>query len=245
MAQKNYPQQLGTYVVKTKSEQSTHSWQDFDIVRLQISVGQEYHEDEKMDATADWCAPRFDRVMVCVNDTLQRFNMMFEDGLSEQDAYLKSQQQGREWVDRNIEKFAGVGHLEVKRWESWKKDAHFSDTLKNIKQLYESDSEFKTAIDDNIQSIWDRRGKVSPALYTDSRRDEFNDLSRRYLLEEIAVFSLMYEQQEAIDIYPGTAIFAALVFQDKDTKGAPSGLGKGRFCRIDFSHNKSRLRLVN
>ncbi len=46
-----------------------------------------------------------------------------------------------------------------------------------------------------------------------------------YLLEEIAVFSLMYEQQEAIDIYPGTAIFAALVFQDKDTKGAPSGLG--------------------
>ena len=61
-------------------------------------------------------------------------------------------------------------------------------------------------------------------LYIDSRRDEFNDLSHQYLLEEIAVFSLMYEQQEAIDIYPGTAIFAALVFQDKETNGAPVGL---------------------
>lgn len=245
MAQKNYPQQLGTYVVKTKSEQSTHSWQDFDIARLQVSVGQDYHEGEKMSATADWCTPRFDRVMVCVNDTLQRFNMMFEEDLSEQDAYLKSQQQGREWVDRNIDKFAGVGHLEVKRWESWKKDTHFGDTLKSVKQLYEANSEFQTAIDDNIVNIWDRRGKVNPSLYNESRRDEFNDLSRKYLLEEIAVFSLMYEQQEAIDIYPGTAIFAALVFQDKETMGAPSGLGKGRFCRIDFSQNKNKLRLVN
>ncbi len=245
MAKKSYPQQTGTYVVKTKSEQSTHSWQDFDMARLQISVGQEYHEDEKMQATADWCAPRFKRVMVCVNDTLQRFNMMFEYNLSEQDAYRKSQEEGQAWVERNIEKFTHVDHLEFKRWDSWLEDPEFNDVFRKIQTLYISNREFREAIDQNIDSIWERRRRMSPNQYLDSRRDEFNDLSRRYLLEEITVFSLMYQQQEGIDVYPGTTIFAALVFQDKTTDGAPEGLGKGRFCRIDFSHNKSHLRLVS
>ena len=244
MAQKSYPQQIGTYVVKTKSEQSTHSWQDFDMARLQISVGQDYHEGEKMQATADWCAPRFKKVMVCVNDSLQRFNIMFEYGLSEQEAYIKSQQDGQFWVDGNLHKFSGISNLELKRWDSWLAEPEFDNVLKKIQTLYVSNREFREAIDQNIESIWERRRIMNSNKYRDSRRDEFEALSRRYLLEEIAVFSLMFQHNEGIDIYPGTAIFAALVFQERETEGAPKGLGKGRFCRIDFSHNKSHLRVI-
>lgn len=48
----------------------------------------------------------------------------------------------------------------------------------------------------------------------------------------------MYETEEAIDIYPGTALFAATLFRGRNIEGAPPGLGKGHFCRIDFDRRR-------
>ena len=70
-----YPPQDGAYAVKVKNGAG---WNAFDTARLQISVGQPYHEGDKLAATADWVRHRFGRVIVCVNDTLQRFNHAFQ-----------------------------------------------------------------------------------------------------------------------------------------------------------------------
>ncbi len=239
MKQKQYPPQTGLYAVKVKSEQSTHSWQDFNMARLQISVGQEYHEDEKLKAAIDWCKPRFNSVQVCVNDSLQRFNKMFELEVNEEDAFLITMREGQEWVDRNIHLFSSIPHLEIKRWENWKNNSLYRDYRRQIGWLYSSNDEFRRAIDDNISAIWERRQALEPELYTNSRHNEFAQLSWRYLMEEISIFSVMFETDKGIDVYPGTTIFAATVFQGRKAEGAPEGLGKGHFCRIDFSKNKN------
>jgi tRNA-dependent cyclodipeptide synthase len=239
MKKKQYPPQTGMYSVKVKTEQSTHSWLDFDFVRLQISVGQEYHENEKLKAAIDWCKPRFKSVQICVNDSLQRYNMMFEQGISEEEAQLVAMREGQEWVDRNIHMFSSIPHLEIMRWENWKSTPLFTGYRKKIENLYLRNEEFRKSIDDNIEAIWRRRQAGNPYLYKDSRFQEFYDLSRKYLLEEITVFSVMFETDKGIDVYPGTTIFAATVFQGRQVQGAPEGLGKGYFCRIDFTRNKN------
>lgn len=233
-----YPEQTGYYVVKVKAEQSTHNWQEFDMARLQISVGQEYHENEKLTAAFNWCKHRFSRVQICVNDTLQRFNMMFEYGITEEDARIKAARAGEEWTKRYIHLFSSIPHLEIKKWSSWKLDRRYQEYSKQIEDLYLSNPEFKESIDNNIESIWQRRQASYPGKYNKNRKKEFVLLSKKYLLEEITVFSIMFESDEAIDIYPGTTIFAATIFQNREVTSAPRGLGAGKFCRIDFSKNK-------
>ncbi len=238
MKDNQYPPQTGIYPVKVKSEQSTHNWQLFDMARLQISVGQEYHEGEKMLSAVNWCNPRFESVQVCVNDTLQRFDKMFELGIEEDEAQLITMRAGQEWTERHIHMFTSIPHLEIKRWENWKQNSYYPEYRRKIESLYTSNTEFKATIEDNIDSIWTRRHASVPLKYTNERHNEFRELSRMYLLEEISVFSVMFETSQAIDIYPGTTIFAATVFQNREIANAPAGLGKGKFCRIDFSKNK-------
>lgn len=237
MKQRSFPPQLGAYAIKVKSEQSTHSWRDFDTARLQISVGQEYHEGDKLQAMADWAEPRFSKIQVCVNDSLQRFNLMFERGLSEEEAYGISMWDGTLWLERNRKAFSP--NTEFVRWDHWLKMPAYEASHQAILALYDNNGQFRLAIDENIEAIWTRRRAIKPAAYTEERKAEFVDLSRTYLLEEITAFALMYEEAPAIDIYPGTVIFAATIFQGQALTGVPSGLGKGHFCRIDFSRRKS------
>lgn len=237
MLKKDYPPQTGQYKIKTNSEQSTDAWSAFKKARCQISVGQGYHEGAKLKAMIDWCANRFPKgVKICVNDTLQRFNLMFEGCLTEDDAYSESLLEGEKWVKRNEMLWEDQDHIEPIRWDEWLNDEYESERLKTD-FLYSANPIFAQAINKNVMQIWNRRKNAKPDLYIPDNFARFAALSRQYLLEEITVFSIMFDRQEAIDIYPGTTIFAATVFQGQDVANAPAGLGKGHFCRIDFKRN--------
>lgn len=238
MRQRQFPAQTGIYTVKVKSEQCTASWQDFSMARAQISVGQDYHEGDKLAALAGWLAPRFDVVHICVNDTLQRFGRMIDhEDIDEDTARAWAERDGQEWRTRNGHLFTAP-HVRLIHWDHWLDNPRFAATLDQISHLYDHNREFTHAIDGNIQALWERRRRQDPARYPAAKFLRFATLSRRYLLEEIAAFSLMYEDQIAIDVYPGTTIFAALVFQGRVVDGAPVGLGQGHFCRVDFSRGK-------
>lgn len=245
MRTRQYPEQTGPYLVKVKSEKSTDSWQMFDVARLQISVGQDYHEGEKLRATLGWLKARFSIVKVCVNDTLQRFNLMFEEGLDSAEAYNTSRQNGLTWAEKYTADIGNNKSADMVHWDFWLNHADYPLTRKKIDELYLWNIEFRDLINQNISEIWSRRCIKKPDIYSKSRFQEFFDLSRQYLLEEISVFSMMFENEKAIDVYPGTTIFAATVLQGRRLQGAPDGLGRGHFCRIDFSRNPSFAANVN
>lgn len=234
---KQYPPQIGPYIVKVKSGQSTDKWQSFNTARIQISVGQEYHEGQKLSAVAEWAKYRFKKVNFCVNDTLQRFNIMFEEHLSEKEAQETSTRLGKEWVIRNMPIINDISQAQIITWEEWKSRPTYPKGFLQIEWLYANNKEFHQAIEKNIEEIWKRREKFRPDIYRPDNYSGFFSLSKKYLLEEIATFSLMYDAEEAIDIYPGTTLYAATLFQGRQVEGAPTGLGKGHFCRIDFERN--------
>ncbi len=235
MAKKQYPPQQGPVIVKVKSGQSTDNWQNFATARFQISVGQEYHEADKLNAVVAWSKERFDKVIFCANDTLQRFNLMYEQSISEQEANMRSADLGQEWVKRNLSIIETAKTAQIVRWDEWKTKPKYPKGFLQTEWLYQNNNEFKQAIDDNVVAIWERRQKHDAALYNPERFEEFVSLSRRYLIEEMATFALMYAEEKAIDIYPGTTLFAATKFRGRSLEGAPEGLGQGHFCRIDFA----------
>jgi hypothetical protein len=198
MKDSNYPSQSGNYIVKVKNGAA---WRDYRTARLQISVGGERHEGEKFSATVEWVKHRFDKAIVCVND-MQRFNYM-ANGMSEIEAFDCSLTAGREWLARHSHEIATLPRFELYRWEEWK-GPEFSRTHQDVLKLYNDSEEFRAAIEDGVK----------------------NRLSRDYLLEEVAIFSLMYRKEKAVDIYPGTLPKAMDIFHDQHT------------TRIDFVKRK-------
>lgn len=196
----NYPAQTGPYLVKVKNGAV---WRNYRVARLQISVGGDRHEGEKFKATVEWLKHRFDKVIVCVNDTLQRFNYVME-GMSEEEALKYSLAAGREWVSRHMDEIRDLPNVEVYRWEEWK-DSAFEKAYQNVLELYDESPEFRNSME----------------------KSQKNSYSREYLLEEIAVFSLMYQKEKAVDVYPGTLPKVMSIFQDQHT------------TRIDFMRKKA------
>lgn len=215
------------------------NWRNFQHARLQISVGQPYHEGDKLAAMLDWAAPRFETIDLCINDTLQRYNLMFERNVSRFRALDVAREEGDKWLERNRSYIATHANVRVRRWEDWKTDPAYRAYKFKIETLFYSNEDFRRTIVDNIFSIWARRQATNPELYSSERFQDFFEMSKIYLLEEVAVFALMFERKTGIDIYPGTVLFAVTAFQNSRLPGAPDGLSKGRFCRIDFSRNKN------
>lgn len=226
-----FPPQSGLYSVKVKNGSG---WNKYSTARLQISVGQEYHENEKFKATIAWLSHRFDHVIVCVNDTLQRYNYIYQAGSSEEDALNVSEEMGREWIERNIETIRTLPSFEIHRWKNWLSHENFLSQHRRIKNLYEISPEFKELIHADILEFWKRKKDKEQATYADFER--FKKYSSDYLLEETAAFFLMFEKDVAADIYPGSVLLPC-VLAEKYLNLPDRYLGGAGFTRIDFLRN--------
>lgn len=231
---KQFPPQTGRYAVKVKNGAG---WQQYNQARLQISVGMPYHEDDKFEATVNWVKERFDHVHICVNDTLQRYNYMSAQGIDEQEALALTLKEGEEWVARNTKFIQTLPSCSVYRWEEWRQTDDYRENYIKVQKLYNTNEEFRVAIDANVAEFMERReerGEINQ-----NNRDRYNFFSREYLIEETAVFAMMFARNPAVDIYPGTVLLPCVIFRNRNLDGAPQGLNQGTFTRIDFSRNES------
>lgn len=213
-----YPPQTGFYKVKTKG---SSEWQAHSTACLDISVGQDYHEGEKFLATCEWVGARFEHIIISVNDTLQRWNVMYEHGISEQDAHILCLKEGLAWVERNKHCLKTLPSLEIRHWDEYKQSGEYTDRHDRVKRYYAGSSEFQTALHEMIDHIWNRRTKI----YDMAEKENFVKHSREYLFEEMAVFMGM--DKNTHHVYPGTFLDLAKTF------------GHISYTRIDFSRNHS------
>ncbi len=230
VAKFQYPAQTTAYKVKVKHG---HDWKLHDTCCLDISVGKEYHEGVKLEATIGWAKHRFRHVAIAVNDTLQRFNDMFEGGMSEAEALEKSQREGDEWIARNRHILDQLPSYEIFRWNDWTGRADFPVKFARAQFLYVHNAEFRQNIDEQIDNIWQRRYAENPEL--SGRKHEFQLVSYMYLMEETAVFAMMAEDRDDIHIYPGSFMEIWGNLEDETL----IGLAGRKFARIDFSRNKN------
>ncbi len=229
----DYPPQTGAYIVRLK--QAGTNWQDYDTARLEISVGQDYHTGEKLKAEIEWAKARFDRVVILVNDTLQRFNLVFEDGLLPEEAFTRALSAGDEWIDAHSDLFAGC---ELVRWEEWLAHPGYQATRAQCDDLYHGNEAFREALYTTIESVWHRRSG-SGSYREGMNRQDFFDLSLEYLLEETACLALAYRDYPGISFYPGTFLDTWNMFIGRDTPGVPEGLKYAFHASIDFRKNRS------
>lgn len=194
------------YKVKILGPNATHS---HPVGRLDISVGQPYHEGEKLAAAMRWAHNRFGHVIVSVADTLQRFNLM-ADGVEQGVAWQKSYDAGTEWIVRN----AGVlNGCTVIRWDERVRHPLFQQFMMRTLDLIRDDVDLMRQMHAAANQYADRRGlhHAAPRM--------------GYLIEEMAVFDMLFRLEPAADVYPGSI----LPFWSHPAYG-----DRAAFTRIDF-----------
>lgn len=235
-SKKQYPPQTGAYAVKVKNGRK---WNAYSTARFHISVGQSYHESEKFQATMQWAKHRFDHVIICVNDTLQRYNYTYKESISDVDAMLKAENAGREWIERNLHTIRSLPSHEIIRWNNWLNHQDFPSQNQFVQDLYLSDENVRSLIAADVMNFWKRRN-VREGAETYSDFEKFRAASTAYLLEETAAFFLMFKRDVAVDIYPGSVLLPC-VLAEKYLGISNRDLGNGSFTRIDFSRRDTAL----
>lgn len=204
----NYPAPTGKYKICVNRKAP---WQNYSHCRLQISVGKERYEGEKFKALCEWAAARFDHVTLIVSDTLQRHNYRHQLGCDAASAWKISRIEGNRWLERNREALELLPNKTIIRWD---------DLLEDIQFLEVTTTELAQALDKTINEFWKRNPSEN---YLD-----FYQHSKMFLLEELSVFSYLFEDP-AIDVYAGAW------FQDLMQVMFP----KKDYMAVDYTRNKA------
>lgn len=166
-----------------------------------MSVGQAYHEGEKLNAVIDWVnshayAP-FAGCVILVADTLQRHNAALR-GMDPARAWAHTQRAGTTWIERNL---AAVSTLRlpwhITRWNDALHSTRYSALRARIEHLA-AHPEVDAALEADERKLRDRWRTRTETI--DARR--FAALHRAYLLEEITATAVLDAETPAITCYP-------------------------------------------
>tara|TARA_B100000767_G_C19738579_1_gene525051 strand:- start:314 stop:1045 length:732 start_codon:yes stop_codon:yes gene_type:complete len=232
-----FPRQMGQFKIKPKRK--TAQWKDFDVARLQISMDNEKQTGEKLKNAVDWCCSgRFEKVVAIVSDTLNWFNLSVKHDLNKEDALKLALSEGDDWLSRN--NFLHDYNIEIKRWDEWMLHPEYENRLSIIRKLFLTNEAFKS----NVNVVSDRimESKLSDlTTYSESHLKRFGEMSKEYILCELSVFSIMFNEEEAIEIYPGSwlkDIFEILCTYSRQYDFLECFNNKP-YLQIEFEKNKS------
>lgn len=148
---------------------------------LHVSVGQEYHEGEKLLATLDLVNENFHTCHLVLCDTLQRHSLRIQNPtLSHQEAYKKALALGDEWLERNEAAYQYLSiNWQLTRWDDWLYHPAYGQYRQEIDHLYLNNQAYQSAVHQTILKFLKRQN-----LLDDQRAF---DLCKTYILEECPI----------------------------------------------------------
>jgi hypothetical protein len=178
---------------------------------VSISVGSQAHEGEKFRATIKMVNKYFQKCIIVMGDTLQRHTMAsnFVDKTAD-DLRNLSEHLGDEWLGRNFEAIKDELKIpyEIVRWDHWLNDDKFPGHLEIVKNLYTTNQEFKSSVDETIEEFMKRYKSRNPNL--NEQKIIANSLN--YLLEECACMLQLIDLGYDYEVYTSKRTRAMSVF---------------------------------
>jgi tRNA-dependent cyclodipeptide synthase len=171
-----------------------------------------------------WGIGNFERCLVVVGDYLRRFNEQIFNGLNPDEAVNVARQSGDSFMRATSEFFEQIPtrRLALTRWEPCLQSNKYKEAKVILDELFASDSAFRASVQRDAFSFVKRQTKHNrrPAL----QMEEAIELSCRYLLEEITVFSALSDQGWKVELYPGPELRVLVDIAKGEYSRIPQGL---------------------
>lgn len=194
-----------------------------------ISLDSTNHRGDGLSAMVDWVNAhgQFDQILIGLSDTLNRHNYARDRDLSLREAYDLASRKGDDWLDTNRATLSGFNMpFDVKRWSHWQQK-HAQAVRENRGQFlnaYENDPAFCASLDADIAAFLKRKSSAPDAKAIASCRD--------YLIEELAVYSVILAEYPATVIYPGKQLNCFAYLRSHQPENLPTAIGQTGFIRL-------------
>ena len=234
---KEYPRQTGQFKIKPKRK--TAQWQDYKVARLQISMDNDKQTGEKLKNSVEWCCSgRFEKVVAIVSDTLNWFNLSVKYDLNKEDALKMALSEGNLWLEKNA--FIYDFDIEIRRWDDWMCHSQFEKRLKVIRELMSRDDDFRNELNTVSERILESHLRKSTD-HSESYISRHSEMSKEYILCELSVYSIMFNEEEAIEIYPGAWLkdIFEIICRYSDEYEFLNCFKNKPYLQIEFERNKS------
>lgn len=194
-----------------------------------ISLHSRNHQGDGLSAMVDWinCQGKFNHVRVGLSDTLNRFSYARDCSVSLKAAYRAVAEKGDEWLSENLNILdrLTMPH-DLVRWSHWL-DTHTAEVERNralFNQAYEEIPEFRASVDADIFAFLARTN-------SDHSLDNI-DRCRQYLIEELAVYSVIFRERPATTVYPGKQLNCFAYMREEKPVDLPTAIGNTKFIRL-------------
>jgi len=169
---------------------------------LTISVGQEYHEGEKLEAILTLINTSFKSFSILLGDTLQRYTIALNDHHAPEYFHSTTLMQGEEWLKRNEPSFKKLtGFQNVIRWDAWLKDPLFIEKETLVKKKLALDKSYQ----EKFEVVVTNYLKKYICRLSEPEKFDYNrayQLCFKYILEECIALCLWCNTDCDYEIYP-------------------------------------------
>lgn len=217
-------------MIKAKIK-SAPKWKEYKTCSLGISLQSQNHVGEKLAAMVDWIngTRHFERCVVDLSDTLHRHNFALQGGLSLDAAHEKALHIGNQWLKDNQKILDRLSiPYEIVRWDHWLTHPRLFESRKAFDAAFLADQEFRDALLRDVGHFLERSQRqsfkgASPAAVKHSLE---------YLLEELAVHALFFEQYPCATIYPGRQQESFRLVREGHVRNVPQGMTQSCFVPV-------------
>lgn len=173
---------------------------------LGISIGNPQFRGESFAVLLEWISRHFDECLIVVGDYLQRYNEHIFYNRQAKEAEIESLRMGDTFLKESADLLNRLPKTQfhITRWKSYLDSQEYHRSKKILEELFVTSFEFRESIDKTSSEFIARQMKNKKGPVVDKKTAIA--LSTQYLLEEIAVFSVLVENGWAVEVYPGPEI---------------------------------------
>lgn len=174
---------------------------------LGISVNNPFFREQHLGLLLKWISNHFDECTIIIGDYLHRINESILHGTTGEEAIASSIIRGDQ-IELMLEVALSIlpqNKFKVYRWKDFldKYPKALSEKEK-LTSIFNSNKIFQDDILQSCSEFIERLVTRGERLYL--TKEEAINQSREYLLEEMAVFSVLIEQGYEVQVYPGTQL---------------------------------------
>jgi len=170
---------------------------------LGISIENPLFDGDSLKALLTWAGGNFEQCLVIVGDYLSRFNERIVAGCDDELAGERAIRSGDLFISKTKELFSKLPakRIRLTRWKEHLQSEEYERAKKVLDEIFKTDEEFKASVEYDALSFVRRQQKHNQHLAVDV--EEAIRLSCEYILEEVAVFSVLSESGWNVELYPG------------------------------------------
>jgi tRNA-dependent cyclodipeptide synthase len=178
-----------------------------------------------------WMDKNFDSSLVLVGDYLQRFNEQIANG-NQADLAIESAMRKGDLFETKLNQYLpeyANEKFHIARWKPFHENANFHKHKTVLDKIYNSNLAVKTSIDNTAKLFVSQK---QDRLDFKVSEEEAVRLSVEYLLEEMAVFSILIDEGWDVVLYPGAQLPLLMEIAKGEFDGVPNSLNKGIYVEL-------------